>query len=74
MVLSGSAHSRFERHLQPGLNGWVVDIQPFPRNLFDVIVQPGQVFALPFASSKAGDLDLLAEATGCNPRAMYWLQ
>ncbi|KAL6049233.1 hypothetical protein QOT17_007661 [Balamuthia mandrillaris] len=74
-LLSGSAHSRFEFNLQPGLERWLRRIQPFPLTIFEKAIAPGGVFELPPAWQKdTSDKILLAEITGRMPREMGSLQ
>jgi hypothetical protein len=75
VLISGSAHSAFEFNLQPGLDRWIRRIQPFPRDIFEKVISPDGVFALPANWQKdARAKRVLEEATGRIPREMEHLK
>jgi hypothetical protein len=76
LLISGSAHSIFLNSLQPGLERWLVRMQPFDFESFRLAVSAdpsSENFALP-ASLVPKHLNYLYEATGGLPREILKLR
>lgn len=74
LLISGSAHSQFEYHLQSSLHDWKVTLQPFDMQSFRIAVTSNTVFGLPQELTNDEQMLLtLYGATGGFPREIVSL-